>query len=40
VCACHVDIGANLIQNGAMVDLQWVLQQANMSTNLVKLDLT
>jgi hypothetical protein len=48
MCACQLDISTNiiyhhgelLIQNGALVELKWVLQEANMSTNLVKLNLT
>jgi hypothetical protein len=47
-CACQLDVSADLVnhhggllvQNGALVNLQWVLQKANMSINLVKLDLT
>jgi hypothetical protein len=34
------DHGGLLIQTGPMVDLQWELQKANMSTNLVELSFT
>jgi hypothetical protein len=45
MCTCQLDVSANLVdhhgellvQNGALIELQWVLQLANMSTNLVKL---
>jgi hypothetical protein len=48
VCACQLGVSANLVdhhgelltQIGALVELQWVLPGAKMSTNLVKPALT